>query len=639
MPGLADRLEDVARRRQTHFLIHGQRRLPAPERPVQDESAVGLHRPAEEDRQPGQYPGLERHIYFLEKRAQIHVDRPIDYHAERSLIIVLCNVDQGFGKIRILHRRHGDEKMVSQIDACHDARILSPTPGRTKGKSVLESVLVWFRRDLRDIDNTALAEATRRARNVFCAFIFDREILDALHSKRDRRVEFIRESLIELDQSLRSNGGGLIVRSGLATEEIPRLASTLGVAAVFANRDYEPQAKRRDADVANALNAAGVGFESFKDQVVFEHPEVLSLSGRPYTVFTPYKNTWLKRLTDEDLTLFQPDPGKLATAPPITEVPTLEQIGFEPTNLRQLGIVPGMTGARRLLDDFRRRIEDYNTQRDFPAVKGVSYLSVHLRFGTISIRELVSMALGAGALAGKVGAATWLAELIWREFYFAILDCFPHVVDHAFKPEFDRIHWEDGAHANALYSAWCAGRTGFPLIDAAMRQLNTSGYMHNRLRMVTASFLTKDLGIDWRWGEAYFARQLNDFDLAANNGGWQWAASSGCDAQPYFRIFNPVTQSERFDPQGRFIRRYLPELSRVPDRFIHAPWRMSPREQEQCGVFIGRDTHAPIVDHETARRRTLERYAVVRKADGAAPRTARPAPEAPLPDTACRDTD
>jgi len=504
---------------------------------------------------------------------------------------------------------------------------------------VLESVLVWFRRDLRDIDNAALAEATRRARKVFCAFVFDREILDALPSKHDRRVEFIRESLIELDHSLRSKGGGLIVRIGRATEEIPQLASALKVSAVFSNRDYEPQAKRRDLDIANALNAAGIGFESFKDQVIFEHPEVLSLSGRPYTVFTPYKNAWLKRLTDDDLTLFHPEAGKLATAPSAWEMPTLEQIGFEPTDLRQLGIIPGMRGARGLLDNFHGRIADYRTQRDFPAVKGVSYLSFHLRFGTISIRELAALAVDVGALAGQEGAATWLSELIWREFYFMILDCFPHVADRAFKPEFDRIKWEDGAHASALYSAWCAGKTGFPLIDAAMHQLNTSGYMHNRLRMVTASFLTKDLGIDWRKGEAYFARQLNDFDLSANNGGWQWAASSGCDAQPYFRIFNPVAQSERFDPQGRFIRRYLPELSHVPDRFIHAPWRMSPREQEECGVVIGRDTPAPIVEHETARRRTLERYAVVRRADGVEPRTPQPGARVPLPDTACRDTD
>jgi deoxyribodipyrimidine photo-lyase len=217
-------------------------------------------------------------------------------------------------------------------------------------------------------------------------------------------------------------------------------------------------------------------------------------------------------------------------------------------------------------------------------------------------------------LTGDPGVSVWLAELVWRDFYFMILDHFPHAVAGAFKPAYDAIAWEQGESADALFHAWCEGRTGYPLVDAAMRQLNLGGYMHNRLRMVVASFLTKDLGIDWRRGEAYFADQLNDFDLSANNGGWQWAASSGCDAQPYFRIFNPVSQSERFDPQGRFIRRYLPELAAVSDKFIHAPWRMSPAQQQDCGVIVGRDTPAPLEDHDAARRRTLERYAVVKRA-------------------------
>lgn len=636
---LTDRHQDIARRRQADFLIDHQRRLPTPERTMQDESTVCLHRPAEKHRQTGERRGFERHIDFLEQRGNIHVNRTIDYHTERTLVVMLGNIDQGFCKIGILHRWHGDEKMVGQIDACHDPRILSPTPGVTKGKSVLESVLVWFRRDLRSVDNTALAEATRRARNVFCVFVFDRDILDALPSPSDRRVEFIRESLIELDQSLRSNGGGLIIRSGKPVHEIPRLAQELSVSTVFANRDYEPQAKCRDADVSKALHSVGIGFESFKDQVIFEHPEILSQTGRPYTIFTPYRNAWLKRLTDDDLRLYLPETGKLSPPPATLEIPALEQIGFEPTNLRQIGIIPCRAGARRLIDDFRERIASYGVQRDFPAVKGVSYLSVHLRFGTISIRELATLAIEAGARSGREGAFVWLTELIWREFYFMILDCFPHVTERSFKPDFDRITWEDGALAKTRFAAWREGRTGYPLVDAAMRQLNATGYMHNRLRMVTASFLTKDLGIDWRRGEAYFARQLNDFDLAANNGGWQWAASSGCDAQPYFRIFNPVTQSERFDPQGRFIRRYAPELSAVPDRFIHAPWRMSSREQEQCGVIVGRDTPAPIVDHDTARQETLLRYAVVKNADGAAPRTPQSDRAALLPDTACRDTD
>ena len=249
------------------------------------------------------------------------------------------------------------------------------------------------------------------------------------------------------------------------------------------------------------------------------------------------------------------------------------------------------------------RIVRYGSLRDFPAVKGVSYLSVHLRFGTISIRQLVRKAL-------EQKADTWLSELIWRDFYFMILDHFPRVVGHAFKPEYDAIQWANRPEA---FAAWCEGRTGYPLVDAAIRQLNHSGWMHNRLRMVVASFLTKDLGLDWRLGEQYFAEQLNDFDLSANNGGWQWASSSGCDAQPYFRIFNPITQSEKFDADGKFIRRYVPELAKVPDKYIHAPWKMGRIEQETLGVLIGRDYPAPIIDHATARDETLARYAVVKK--------------------------
>ena len=478
---------------------------------------------------------------------------------------------------------------------------------------MLDSVLVWFRRDLRDSDNVALAEACRRARKVYCAFIFDLEILDALPSRTDRRVEFIHESLRELDQNLSSNGGGLIVRIGQATEESPRLAQELGVSAVFANRDYEPQAKARDGTVARALEMAGIAFATYKDQALFEHPEILTQSDRPFTVFTPYKKAWLKRFAEEDIAAFRSEPGRLAPVPGARGLPTLEEIGFQPTNLQQIPIVPGMGAARRLLADFLTRIERYQAQRDFPAVKGVSYLSVHLRFGTISIRELAQAALDAGALSAQDGAAIWLAELIWRDFYFMILDCFPHVVARSFKPEFDNIRWAEGTQADALFAAWCAGETGYPLVDAAMRQLNTTGYMHNRLRMVTASFLCKDLGIDWHRGEAYFAAHLNDFDLSANNGGWQWASSSGCDAQPYFRIFNPIAQSQRFDPRGQFIRRYLPELANVPQEYIHTPWLMPPGEQTASGASIGKHFPAPVIDHQAARRLTLERYAAIRK--------------------------
>ncbi|HXE38286.1 MAG TPA: deoxyribodipyrimidine photo-lyase [Azonexus sp.] len=465
-----------------------------------------------------------------------------------------------------------------------------------------EKALVWFRRDLRDHDHAALSAALGEAQQVYCVFVFDRKILDALPTRQDRRVHFIRESLVELDAALRTRGGGLIVRQGRAEEEIPALAQELGIAAVFANRDYEPAAKQRDAEVAARLAAAGIACHHFKDQAIFDGDEMLTQAGKPFSVFTPYKNAWLKRLTAVDCAAYTGQ-GQLASHE-LAGVPTLAEIGFVATDLAELGIQPGMSGARALWEEFSAgRIKRYGSLRDFPALKGVSYLSVHLRFGTISIRELVR-----GALAN--GAESWLGELIWRDFYFMILDHFPQVVGRAFKPEYDVIRWEDWPEGLA---AWCAGRTGYPLVDAAMRQLNFSGWMHNRLRMVVASFLSKDLGIDWRLGERYFADRLNDFDLSANNGGWQWAASCGCDAQPYFRIFNPLTQSEKFDPEGRFIRRYVPELAAVSNQHIHAPWRMNRSEQESLGVVIGRDYPGPIVDHAQARAKTLARYGVIRK--------------------------
>lgn len=478
---------------------------------------------------------------------------------------------------------------------------------------MINSVLVWFRRDLRDVDHAALAQGLRRARQVYCVFVFDREILEALSSRKDRRVEFIRESLLELDQALRQRGGGLIVRHAQAIDEIPRLASELGVDAVFANRDYEPSAKARDAAVESRLGVLGIAYESFKDQSVFEGAEVLTQAGRPYTVFTPYKNAWLKRLTDDDLVPHGSDTGVLLATKLAVGVPALETIGFHPTDLKTLGVLPGMSGARKMLADFYTNIAGYKERRDYPALNGGSNLSVHLRFGTISIRELVAAAQAAGALGDSSGAACWLSELIWREFYFMIIDFFPHAATRSFKPDYDAIVWEQGETAEFAFTAWCQGKTGYPLVDAAMRQLNSTGIMHNRLRMVVASFLVKDLGIDWRRGEAYFAQCLNDFDLSANNGGWQWAASSGCDAQPYFRIFNPITQSERFDPEGSFIRHYLPELAAVPAKFIHAPWRMNEAEQTSCGVFPGGNFPPPLVEHDQARRLTLARYAVVKR--------------------------
>jgi deoxyribodipyrimidine photo-lyase len=412
-----------------------------------------------------------------------------------------------------------------------------------------------------------------------------------------------------------------MVEHGWAREALPRLATQWQVQAVFANHDDEPQSIARDAEVAAALAQGGIAFHSFKDHVVFERQEVLTQAGRPYGVFTPYKNAWLKALSDRQLSAWPIEPyaGALADRPEsaLARVPSLTEIGFEPTNLRELGITPGERAGRALFDSFLSRIDAYDEQRNFPAVKGPSYLGVHLRFGTVSVRALAKEGWLRQAQ-GSAGAATWLSELIWRDFYAQILANFPHVAQRAFKPEYDAIEWESGPQAQALFEAWCQGRTGYPLVDAAMAQLNASGYMHNRLRMVAACFLIKDLGIDWRWGERYFAQQLNDFDLASNNGGWQWASSSGCDAQPYFRIFNPVSQSEKFDAQGKFIRRYLPQLAQLSQQAIHAPWQAAPLELAAAGVTLGQNYPQPLVAHDQARARTLARYAVVKKSGSGA---------------------
>ena len=485
------------------------------------------------------------------------------------------------------------------------------------------SGLVWLRRDLRAHDNAALYQALKHCRQVHVAFVFDTAILDAL-PRADRRVEFIRESLVELDQRLaelgqshNTQGCGLIVRHGVAEHEIPQLAHQLGALAVFANHDDEPAAQLRDNHVRGRLADHGIAFHTGKDHVVFERQEVMTLSGTAFSVFTPYKNAWLRKVNDFYLKAYPVEryAQHLAPRPPALRqpVPALQDMDFESTNLPSLHIPTGESGAQNLLVDFVQRIDEYEARRNFPAVKGPSYLSVHLRFGTVSIRQLAREA-HARMLAGSEGATVWLSELIWRDFYVQVLANFAHVGQgESFKRDYDNIHWDHGPHGHKLFDAWCAGRTGYPLVDAAMRQLNQTGYMHNRLRMVVASFLCKDLGVDWRWGEKYFATHLNDFDLSANNGGWQWASSSGCDAQPYFRIFNPISQSEKFDAEGKFIRRYVPELAALSGKSIHAPWLAGELELQAAGVEIGKTYPAPIVDHAQAREKTLERYAVVKK--------------------------
>ncbi len=478
--------------------------------------------------------------------------------------------------------------------------------------------LVWFRRDLRAQDHTALHHALQQSKQVFCMFVFDNHILACL-PRQDRRVAFIHGSLLDLDAQLVALSGvseaGLMVRQGEPLACLQEMVNALRIQAVFTHHDDEPYALERDKAVREALASMGVAFVSHKDHVVFERSEILTQNGQPYGVFTPYKNNWLKKVTPADLQeqKVQPMQGQLAAIPEAVRrpLPSLEALGFASIDLSQLHIQTGTRGAENLLKDFAPRLSHYQQTRDFPSVKGPSYLSVHLRFGTISVRRLARLAYPL-AKQGDAGAQTWLGELIWRDFYHQILHHHPRVVKQSFKPAYDAIEWETDSDAQQLFAAWCEGRTGYPLVDAAMAQINQTGYMHNRLRMVVASFLVKDLGIDWRWGEQYFAQHLIDFDLAANNGGWQWASSSGCDAQPYFRIFNPISQSEKFDPQGKFIRRYVPQLATLPDDALHAPWQAKPLVLQAANVKLGETYPFPVVDHAKARLKTLLRYSVVK---------------------------
>jgi deoxyribodipyrimidine photo-lyase len=470
--------------------------------------------------------------------------------------------------------------------------------------------LLWFRRDLRLIDNAALYHALKSASImngiVNCVFILDSTILQYL-PKKDRRINFIWDSLIELDAILKTHGGALHVLYGNPVKLIPELVNKLQAITVYINHDDEPQALERDIAVAHALAEKNVNLYSYKDHVIFERSEVMSQQGKPYSVFTPYKNAWLKKLATSTPFYTTEYPVERYTAAlninnihkTINTVPApwpdLVHLGFD-TGYRM--ITPaGESGAQILLEDFIKRMPYYHSTRDFPAIKGPSYLSVHLRFGTISIRQLVNAAF---KLIHTDGGKTWLNELIWRDFYHQIMHHHPHAMSAAFKAEYQQIKWATGTQAHEYFAAWCEGRTGYPLVDAAQRQLNQTGYMHNRLRMVSACFLIKDLGIDWRDGEAYFAKHLNDFDLA------------GCDAQPYFRIFNPITQSEKFDAQGNFIRRYVPELALLNNTDIHMPWLASSLTMQAAGIKFGVDYPLPIIDHAQARLITLSRYAIVK---------------------------
>jgi len=457
--------------------------------------------------------------------------------------------------------------------------------------------ICWIRRDLRLNDHHALYEACSTHESVVVVFVFDTQILDQIRDRKDRRVTFILESLHELDRKLRLHGSQLLVLHGDPVEEIPKLARQLGVKTVIAARDFEPYALQRDEQVCTILEKIGVHFRTVKDQVIFEKGEVLSKAESPFRVFTPYSRRWLERFQPrDDAAEYVADLSHLMPASEIKDLSIPLEYGRIDFEKNDLWLSPGEDAGSALLQSFENRISHYRDHRNFPAEDATSHLSVHFRFGTVSIREAVRII----QRIHNDGAETWLKELIWREFYQDILANHPNVVNSTFDPQYKDLVWPgDDEH----FRLWCEGKTGYPLVDAAMRCFNETGWMHNRLRMIVASFLTKDLLIDYRKGEQYFADCLLDFDLASNNGGWQWAASVGCDAQPYFRIFNPYLQSRKFDVGGLFIRQWVPELSGLDGESIHCPGAM---DVELCGYMH------PIVDHDAQRRRAITLFETAR---------------------------
>ena len=423
--------------------------------------------------------------------------------------------------------------------------------------------LFWFRRDLRLMDNAALYYALRENESILPVFIFDKNILDKLENKYDRRVDFIHQAIMRIQSELISLGSSLQVFYSTPLETFKKLFELYDIKKIYLNHDYEPYAIERDWEIEQLALKNKCGFQSYKDQCIFEKNEVTKDDGKPYTIFTPYSNKWKKTLSPFYYKPYSTHKYfKKFSEQPSSEIPTLEKLGFKKTDM----LLNKTITVNELL------IQNYKEQRDYPSIEGTSRLSIHLRFGTISIRQLVSKSLPL--------SETWLNELIWRDFYMMILSHFPHAAQNSFKKEYDAIPWKN----NELdFEKWCNGETGFPIIDAGMRELNATGFMHNRVRMIVSSFLIKDLLIDWRWGEAYFAQKLNDFDLSANNGGWQWAAGSGCDAAPYFRVFNPTEQQKKFDPEFTYIKKWIPEFG-------------TPNYPQ------------PMVDHAAARLRTISVY-------------------------------
>lgn len=475
----------------------------------------------------------------------------------------------------------------------------------------MTNAIWWLRRDLRLTDNQALTAAMKHAGHIVPVFIFDPALLNSPYVG-SKRLAFLLDGLHRLDEELQARGSRLIIRRGRPEAVLAALLAETEATAIFAEKDVSPYARCRDTTVARCLP-----LHLIDSLTVYPPTAVLKDNGDPYVVFTPFKRSW------KSLPVPLPHLDDLLPAPESISTPAHLSGETSPTEPELPAIVPfpaGEAEAQRRLKAFVEHlaargddcygIYDYAQKRNRMDLAGTSQLSPYLRFGMLSARQVVAAALAASEQAptpqARKNAEIWLESLIWREFYFAILHHFPHVRGASFRPAYDHIRWDND---EAAFAAWCEGRTGYPVVDAAMRQLVHSGWMHNRARMIVASFLVKDLLIDWRWGERFFMQHLIDGDPAANNGGWQWTAGTGTDAAPYFRIFNPVLQGEKFDPNGDYIRRWVPELADLPAKFIHTPWQLPKQVQQQTGCLIGQDYPEPVVNHAWARKRVLNIYA------------------------------
>lgn len=475
-------------------------------------------------------------------------------------------------------------------------------------RSEMKTNIWWIRRDIRLTDNQALKAALENGNAVVPVFILDPALLSS-PNVGSNRVAFLLGGLRELDEALRRRGSNLILRKGEALEQLTTLVKEAEAACIYAERDVSPYAGGRDTAVGRRLPLKLV------EGVTVHPPELIhKADGSPYTVYTPFSRRWKE--------LPPPGPGSLLPAPrriPLPSELSSLPIPDQPIPPESSPFLPGEQEAQRRLYAFVQAdgeapITRYADHRDRLDLAGTSGLSPYLRFGMLSARQAVVTVLQKRSAATdeklRRGADAWLNELIWREFYMSILFHFPRVLERSFRPAYDHVAWRND---EVQFAAWCDGQTGYPVVDAAMRQLVQTGWMHNRARMIVASFLVKDLLVDWRWGERWFMQHLVDGDPAANNGGWQWTAGTGTDAAPYFRIFNPVLQGERFDPDGDYVRRWLPELARVPDKHLHEPWKMPKNIQQQAGCVIGQDYPQPLVDHASARKLTLDAYAQARE--------------------------